>query len=191
MDVGTRPHIKNFRKVFTYPAYTELQSDETLENHGDVEAWEGTVVEISANLSQSVKSGSYEFQWVEKEDEKREIIPSSNGLVLQTYIKLRNPGTYRIKNLLDQSLNWKGRPSSLFEISVKPDLPPAIQWVEPKERDMLVAPNDLLTFSAYAKDDLGLARIEYQIKKNREGMAGFCNSRISGPKRNAILSCRV
>ena len=81
MDVGTRPHIKNFRKVFTYPAYTELQSDETLENHGDIQAWEGTVVEISANLSQSVKSGTYEFQWVEKDDEKREIIPSSNGLV--------------------------------------------------------------------------------------------------------------
>ena len=182
MDVGTRPHIKNFRKVFTYPAYTELQSDETLENHGDIQAWEGTVVEISANLSQSVKSGTYEFQWVEKEDEKREIIPSSNGLVLQTYIKLTNPGTYRIKNLLDQSLNWKGRPSSHFEISVKPDLAPAIQWVEPKERAMLVAPNDLLTFSAYAKDDLGLARIEYQIKKNRGKWQAFAIPEFLDPR---------
>ena len=84
--------------------------------------------------------------------------------------------------MLDQSLNWKGRPSSHFEISVKPDLAPAIQWVEPKERAMLVAPNDLLTFSAYAKDDLGLARIEYQIKKNLGKWQAFAIPEFLDPR---------
>lgn len=182
MNVGTRPHIKKFRKIYTYPAYTELQSEEMLENHGDIEAWEGTEVEITANLSQSVKSGTYDFKWVEKEDEKREVIPSLDGLLLQTSIKLTNPGTYRITNLIDKSLGWKGRPSSLFEISVKPDLSPTVQWVKPEERSILVAPNDLLSFTAYAKDDLGLARIEYLIKKNRGKWLSFPIPKLLDPR---------
>ena len=62
--------------------------------------------------------------------------------------------------------NWGGKQTFFhFEITVKPDLAPSMQWVEPIERKLFVAPNDLLSFSALAQDDLGLARIEYLIKK--------------------------
>jgi len=47
-------------------------------------------------------------------------------------------------------LGWEGRPSSIFEITVIPDLAPSVKWIEPQERKLLVAPNDLLSFSALA-----------------------------------------
>ena len=44
MDVGARPFIKSFKKNFKFPEYSELESIETIEDHGDLEAWEGTTV---------------------------------------------------------------------------------------------------------------------------------------------------
>ena len=71
--------------------------------------------------------------------------------------------------------NWDGKADhpQISKFTVKPDLAPAIQWVDPIERKLLVAPNDLLSFTALAKDDLGLARIEYLIKKNRGRWESF------------------
>jgi len=183
MDVGSRPYVQDYQKNFTFPAYSELEPVNIVENHGDLEAWEGTEIELSLKLSQAVKTGSLEFQWVEKPQELRQLMPSEDGMMLTTQVKLTHPGTYRVRNLVDKVLGWEGRPSSLFEISVKPDLAPAIQWVDPQERSLLVAPNDLLSFTALAKDDLGLARIEYQLKKNRGRWESFPIPGLLDPRR--------
>ena len=100
-----------------------------------------------------------------KPGELRELEPDTEKNILPTSIRMTHPGSYRVKNLIDEKLGWEGRPSSNFQITVKPDLAPLVQWVEPTERKLLVAPNDLLSFSALAQDDLGLARVEYLIKK--------------------------
>ena len=47
MDVGARPFIKSFKKSFEFPEYSELKSIETIDDHGDLEAWEGTTVKLS------------------------------------------------------------------------------------------------------------------------------------------------
>ena len=64
--------------------------------------------------------------------------------------------------------NWVGK-KTLFQFPNYSEarFAPLIQWVEPTERKLLVAPSDLLSFSALAQDDLGLARVEYLIKKNQ------------------------
>ncbi len=167
MDVGVRPFIENFKKTFEFPEYSELEPLEITEKHGDLETWEGTTVDLSLMANQPLKSGKLEFKWLEKPEELRDLKPEVDKHVLRTSILMSHPGTYRIKNLIDEEFGWEGRPSSTFEITVKPDLAPSIQWVEPIERKLLVAPNDLLSFSALAQDDLGLARIEYLIQKNQ------------------------
>ena len=183
MEVGSRPFVREYQKNFQYPAYSELEPEKAIEKHGDLEAWEGTEIDLSMYLSQPVKSGMLEFQWVEQPQEKRMLNPSEDGTLLVTKILMKNPGTYRVRNLIDQKWGWEGRPSSLFEISVKPDLAPSILWVEPDQRAMMVAPNDLLSFTALAKDDLGLARIEYLIKKNRQKWEAFPIPNLLDPRR--------
>ena len=173
MEVGARPFIKSFKKNFEFPEYSELKPAETIEDHGDLEAWEGTTVILSLIANQPLKSGKLEFKWLEKPEEVRSLEPKAEKNILSTSIRMTHPGTYRVKNLMDKQLGWEGRPSSNFEITVKPDLAPSVQWVEPVERKLLVAPNDLLSFSALAQDDLGLARVEYLIKKNRAKWEAF------------------
>ena len=182
MDVGTRPFIENFKKNYKFPEYSELAPVEKLDDHGDLKAWEGTTVELSMISNQPLKSGRLEFQWLEKPREIRELHPEMENNILHTSIRMTHPGTYRVKNLINEKLGWEGRPSSNFEITVVPDLAPSVQWVEPTERKLLVAPTDLLSFSALAQDDLGLARVEYLIKKNRKNWEVFPIPNLLDPR---------
>ena len=183
MEVGTRPFVSKYSKKFTFPEYSELQPVEIEESHGDLEAWEGTEVELSLKLSQEVKSGNLAIEWTGKKEELRLLIPEQEKNLLQTKIQLIDPGIYRVKNLIDLRLGWESRPTSYFEISVQPDLAPSVQWIEPVENTLLVAPNDLLSFSALAKDDLGLARVEYMLKKNQGAWKSFPIPKFLDPRR--------
>ncbi|MEC8355187.1 MAG: hypothetical protein VXZ37_01085 [Verrucomicrobiota bacterium] len=183
MEVGTRPFVSKYSKKFTFPEYSELQPVEIEESHGDLEAWEGTEVELSMKLSQEVKSGNLAIEWTGKNEELRHLIPDQEKNLLQTKIQLIDPGIYRVKKLIDLRLGWESRPSSYFEISVQPDLAPSVQWIEPGENTLLVAPNDLLSFSALAKDDLGLARVEYMLKKNQGAWKSFPIPKFPDPRR--------
>jgi hypothetical protein len=183
MEVGTRPFVSKYSKKFTFPEYSELQPVEIEESHGDLEAWEGTEVELSMKLSQEVKSGNLAIEWTGKKEELRLLIPEQERNLLQTKIQLIDPGIYRVKNLIDLRLGWESRPTSYFEISVQPDLAPSVQWIKPVENTLLVAPNDLLSFSALAKDDLGLARVEYMLKKNQGAWKSFPIPKFLDPRR--------
>ena len=182
MDVGARPFIESFQKDFIYPDYTELKPLKTIENQGDLKAWEGTIINLSLSANQPIRSGRIEFQWLEKAEEVRQIKPDNENNILRTSIRMTHPGTYRIKNLIGNQWGWEGRPSSIFEITVIPDLAPSVKWIEPQKRKLLVAPNDLLSFSALAEDDLGLARVEYLMKKNQGKWEVFSIPELLDPR---------
>ena len=141
MDVGTRPFIENFKKNYKFPEYSELAPLEKLDDHGDLKAWEGTTVELSMISNQPLKSGRLNFNGSKSHGKSVNCNPVENN-ILHTSIRMTHPGTYRVKNLINEKLGWEGRPSSTFEITVVPDLAPSVQWVEPTERKLLVAPTD-------------------------------------------------
>ena len=68
---------------------------------------EGTEIELSMKLSQAVKTGSLEFQWVEKPQELRQLSPSEDGMILTTKVKLTHPGTHECEILWTRS--WDGK----------------------------------------------------------------------------------
>lgn len=189
MEVRARPFIESYEKNFIFPPYSKLQPLKIVENHGDLEAWEGTEIELSMSLNQPVKSGTIEIQWTGKNSEVRKLIPTEKDNNLRSSFKMVCPGTYRVTNLIDKKLPWKGRPTPIFEISTKPDLAPSIKWIAPKVRSLLVAPNDLLNLSALAKDDLGLASVEYVIRKNHENWKSFPIPEMDNP--NGLNSATI
>ena len=67
----------------------------------------------------------------------RQLEPDTRKNILPTSIRMTHPGSYRVKNLIDEKLGWEGKPSSNFQITVKPDLAPLVQWVEPTEKSYL------------------------------------------------------
>ena len=54
---GARPFIESFKKNYKFRIFRTDQKE-----HGDLEAWEGTTVELNG-CEQSLKSGR--FQWLE------------------------------------------------------------------------------------------------------------------------------
>ena len=42
--------------------------------------------------------------------------PKANKYISIHLSVMTHPGTYRVKNLIDEELGWEGRPSSNFEI---------------------------------------------------------------------------
>ena len=61
--------LKVLKRLFEFPEYSELKSIETIDDHGDLETWEGTTVKLSLIANRPLKSGKLEFQWVEKPGE--------------------------------------------------------------------------------------------------------------------------
>ena len=107
MEVGSRPFVSKYSKKFIFPKYSELKPVEIEESHGDLEAWEGTQVELSMKLSQEVKSGNLVIEWTGKNQELRQLIPEQEKNLLQTKIQLMDP--YLPSKKPDRSQAWMGK----------------------------------------------------------------------------------
>ena len=88
-----------------------------------------------------------------KAGKNRELRPESEKIYSYIYPS-NTSGTYRVKNLIDEELGWEGRPPQHSKSRLS-QLAPSVQWAEPIEGKLLVAPNDLLAFSLLLRTTLG------------------------------------
>ena len=166
MDVASRPYIIGFTKIYHYPKYTELPVQVLEEEKGHLSAWEDTRVELKLHLSQAVASGSLFLDWTGEKPGTMALVPSEDGKSLEGNIMLKQSGTYRALDLIDQKIGWKGKPSPRYEINVKVDVAPSISWLAKQNYNLLLAPEDILSLEGWATDDLGLNRIEFHYRNN-------------------------
>ena len=166
MDVASRPYIVGFTKTYHFPKYTELPVQVREEEKGHLSAWEDTRVELELHLSQSVASGSLFLDWTGKKTDTLTLSPSGDGKSLEGTIMLKQSGTYRALDLIDQKIGWKGKPSPRYEINVQVDVAPSISWLAKQKYNLLLAPEDILSLEGWATDDLGLDRIEFHYRNN-------------------------
>jgi len=167
MDVASRPYIIGFTKTYHFPQYTELPPQVAEEDKGHLSAWEDTRVELKLHLSQAVSSGSLFLDWTGKKPGTLSLSPSEDGRSLGGTIMLKQSGTYRALDLIDQKIGWKGKPSPRYEINVKVDVAPSISWLAKQKDNLLLAPEDILSLEGWATDDLGLNRIEFHYRNNQ------------------------
>ncbi|MBT7405025.1 MAG: hypothetical protein HN754_02820 [Opitutae bacterium] len=173
MDVASRPYIIGFTKTYHFPQYTELPPQVVEEDKGHLSAWEDTRVELKLHLSQAVSSGSLFLDWTGKKPGTLSLSPSEDGRSLGGTIMLKQSGTYRALDLIDQKIGWKGKPSPRYEINVKVDVAPSISWLAKQKDNLLLAPEDILSLEGWATDDLGLNRIEFHYRNNQGKWKNF------------------
>ena len=183
MDVASRPYIIGFTKTYHFPKYTELPIQTLEEDNGHLSAWEDTRVELKLHLSQAVSSGSLFLDWTGKKSSTLALSASEDGRSLEGSIKLKQSGTYRVLDLIDQKVGWKGKPSPRYEINVKIDVAPSINWLANQKENLLLAPEDILTLEGWATDDLGLNRIEFHYRNNNGKWKKFLLPGNSNAKR--------
>ena len=173
MEVASRPYVISYEKTYTYPSYTRLEPSSSNDQRGDLQAWEGTVVELLLHTNQAVGSGQLKLDLVGAESSPVPLEPVSGGMGLRAEIPLLRSGTYRVVEVRSTDTGWNGKPSQAFEIIAQPDESPQIRIVDPKERSILLATDDILPLSFYAQDDLALESIAYLVRVNNRPWIKF------------------
>lgn len=174
--IEVRPPITfDVRSVtYHYPEYTGL-GKQTVYNTGDLRALEGTKAEIEAKSNINI----YRAVLVPDNDDSRSrsmTVSSSDPTVAVGSLMLQRDSlrpnfpefmTYSPKSF-DSELHYNKLPS-IYRVEVTKDLPPVIDWIDPKMDRAKIPVNGNLDIKAKAEDpDFGIRFVKLHIKvRNR------------------------
>ncbi|MEK6261906.1 MAG: hypothetical protein AABP62_25185 [Planctomycetota bacterium] len=175
---------------FEFPAYMKLESTEQL--GGQIDAWEGTKVTLSAHTNMPVKSAVVEFldeaNAAKSNGEEVPMTVSSDGLHLEAKwpLALRSDASYskhyRIQcktksDVIDPQ-------PTVYGIAIRPDLPPEVALLDPV-RDLEVPANAVIPLLIQARDpDFELSRINLHVEKAGKSIL---NESLSDTKQSRTL----
>ena len=163
LEPRPRPHVLRFAKTYHYPPYTGLKSRTVTEENGDLEALEGSNVELDLEVDQGVKEAALR---VEAGETKSEIILEPAGLNrLHAELPLTASGTYRVQ-LVASATGFENKFSPQYELRAKPDLVPSVKIERPEKENVSVPPEGVVELRATATDDLGLKDVAQFIQVN-------------------------
>jgi hypothetical protein len=166
--VVSAPTIIVERLEYQFPAYTKKPA-ESVEQHGDIKALEGTKVTVRAIANQLIKSA-----WIEFDPAAGEAAPEVFPLAADGD---RARGTITLLLRPDRQTPWhasyqvrfhndrqeKSQQPILHKIEVLPDLPPEVQIVKPDRARIEVPENGELTIEVRGVDpDFGLSSMRFE-----------------------------
>ncbi|MCG3148996.1 MAG: hypothetical protein PCFJNLEI_02448 [Verrucomicrobiae bacterium] len=161
-----RPHIVRFHKTYQYPSYTRLPAMTVTEENGDLDALEGTTVELNLEVDQPIREAALQLETGTGATTKQEIpLARDPNVRLLARVPLTAAGTFQIRLVAAQT-GFENKYSPQYEIRVRPDLLPFVKIDRP-ERDQVLPPDSIINLTGSAKDDLGLANIVHAIQVNR------------------------
>ena len=175
---------------FEFPAYMKLESTE--QPGGQIDAWEGAKVTLSAHTNMPVKSAVVEFlddaQAAKSNGEDVPMTVSSDGRHLEAKwpLALRSDATYS-KHYRIQCKTAAGATDpqpTIYGITIRPDLPPEVALLEPV-RDLEAPANAIIPLLIQARDpDFELSRINLHVEKAGQSIL---NDSISDTKQSRAL----
>jgi|TARA_B100002003_G_scaffold244609_1_gene270977 hypothetical protein len=174
-EVFDLPQLVRLEVRYEYPAYTGLENRRELDG-GDIEAPEGTRVELSMLFNKPLRTGTMEITAASADlvEELR-----INGKVAAASLQVSEDATYIIHVVdREQLSNDNG---GEFLIRSIPDSPPQIDLQKPG-KDQKVTPLEEVVIAAQASDDYGLTdfRLSYGVIGQDEQQVDFLVASDSG-----------
>lgn len=158
LSARPRPRLVEFVKTLTPPPYTGLPPAEIREEHGDLEALEGSTVRLSLKANQPVRHSHLQLN-PEHADRPApldvEILP--DGRLQAEWNLAAGQEAWQIALTAVESGFTNGE-SSPWRITPLPDLPPIAQILEPQQQVALLADSSV-RLQGFASDDVGLATL--------------------------------
>jgi hypothetical protein len=156
---------------YEFPAYMKLEATEHA--GGQIDAWEGTKVSLTAHTNMPVKSAKVEFLDTLEAGPNGEVealFVSGDGQLLTGSWKLgfRSDGAYaRHYQIHCTTESGATDPKPIqFSLTIRPDQPPEVALLEPV-RDLEAPANAVIPLLIQARDpDFELSHINLHIKKN-------------------------
>ena len=166
LDARPRPSVVRFDKTYLYPEYTGLEPRQIEEDHGDLSALEGTTAKLSLQLNQPISSGELILDPVQRENAPLTIeLGASDGDAIEVDIPIeRAHDSYQVQ-LVARESGFTNDQSPSWRIEALPDLPPAVQWIDPTVTQLEVRPSDQFNALGRATDDVALTQVfqEYRV----------------------------
>lgn len=159
-----RPQVVHFRKAYQPPSYTHLATRTVTEDNGDLEALEGSEVDLEVQTDQPVKEASLQMEF----GNTKKVVPlqAAGARKLATRLPLLASGVYRVR-LLATETGFENKYAPQYEIRVKPDLRPAAKFIQPESEQQTLPPDALINLVGTASDDLALVSLSQEIQINR------------------------
>ena len=159
LSARARPRITQFVKTIVPPSYVGGEGITLTEDHGDVEALDGSVVKLALQCNQPIDSAKFVLNpdmpthppapTVTVQDKTKVSGNLIVGAAAEAWtVQLKSTETGFTN---DQSASWR--------ITSVPDLPPVVQVTEPKDAQLSMLADESIRITGEASDDVGLARI--------------------------------
>lgn len=153
-----RPRLIEFVKTVTPPAYTGLPASERTEDHGDLEALEGSTVRLTLKANQPVHNGRLQLNPEHTErPEPLTVTALPDGRLQADWTLTAGQEAWQVA-LTAIETGFTNEETSPWRISTIQDLPPIAQILEPQEQVALLA-DASVRLQGFASDDVGLAAV--------------------------------
>lgn len=160
-----RPRVVEFAKTIVPPAYSGLPPTTITDEHGDVEALDGSTVKLKLKTNQPV-SRSEVILNPDQPDRPPGIAATVNADgTLSAELPVKPEHEAWLVALTSKETAFTNEESSAWQMVTIPDLPPVAQILEPMEQLELL-PDEAVRISGMAGDDVGLASVELRHAVN-------------------------
>lgn len=154
-----RPAIESFVKTLTPPAYIGGEPQVIEDDHGDIEAIEGTKVQLSLRSNQALREGSV---WLNPDTGDAHEVAES-ALVKSKVLEgnwILTPDLHSWKpRLISKGTGFSNDEANPWRLISIPDLPPLARLSRPIGQ-IAAMPDETVRVSGTASDDIGLKSIE-------------------------------
>ncbi len=159
-----RPQAVQFRKSYQPPAYTHQATRTVTEENGDLEALEGSAVDLEIHANQPIKEAALLLEF----GNQKQTLPlqAAGARKFATRLPLTQSGVYRVR-LVAAETGFENKYAPQYEIRVKPDLRPSAKFEKPEVEQQTLPPDALLQLVGSAADDLALVSLGQQVQINR------------------------
>ncbi|HKI32101.1 MAG TPA: hypothetical protein VKA46_09545 [Gemmataceae bacterium] len=163
--VGVRPMpvVEEVQIAYSFPAYIDRPKQTVTQKHGDLDGPQFAMADLTIRSSTPL-SGGYLLVDGQRVDGWLE----EDGRALGSYLFLQRSTTYTI-HLISDAGQANPEPR-LNQVKVTPDLPPAVQLLEPG-REGQAAAGGKLAVVVRAGDDYGLGAVRVEMKPAEESAA--------------------
>ena len=159
LSARPRPRVVEFVKTVVPPSYSGWPEQKLTEDHGDIEALEGSVVKLVLKTNQPLSKAE---MLLNPEQPQHPQAPESKLTAAQeisTDITVKEGTESWLVSLTAKETGFTNEESSPWRIATVPDLPPTAQITEPVEQLELL-PDEAARIAGLATDDVGLASVK-------------------------------
>ena len=167
LEARARPRLVSFDKTIVPPAYAGGKEIKVTEDHGDIEALDGSTVKLTLKSNQPVAEAEVILNpYMPTHPGAPKTTIQADASVVSTDLVLDGKAEAWAMRLVSIETGITNEESASWRITILPDLPPVVTMTEPVEPQISLLSDETLRLAGVSSDDVGLASVELQHSLN-------------------------